>query len=63
MIKKFLAWWTKCRHTRYGEGTGWYYGCFSTPVHGRYERHCLCCGRKEYRIHGTDGDSHWVTFR
>lgn len=28
----------------------WYLGCFRYPVYGRWERHCLECGRKEYRV-------------
>jgi len=35
----------------------WYYGAFSTPVYGRYERHCLKCDRQEKRVLGK-----WTVF-
>jgi hypothetical protein len=47
LIKQFIANRKACKHRRTGEGTGWYYGNFVAPVYGRYERHCLDCGRKE----------------
>ena len=63
MIKKFKTWWTKCRHRKYAAHTGWYYGTFAEPVYGRSERHCLCCGRREYSIYGSDGVQHWIAFK
>lgn len=38
----------------------WYKGNFSFPVWGRYERHCLCCDKKQYRVYKPKGK--WITF-
>jgi len=38
----------------------WYKGSFSFPVWGRYERHCLCCDKKQYRVYKPKGK--WITF-
>jgi len=39
----------------------WYRGCFSSPVWGRYERHCLECDKKQH-IKYDGKKSSWVTF-
>ena len=38
----------------------WYRGNFSLPVWGRYERHCLCCDKKQYKVHRPK--EKWITF-
>lgn len=38
----------------------WYKGNFSFPVWGRYERHCLCCDKKQYKVHRPK--EKWITF-
>lgn len=38
----------------------WYKGSFSFPVWGRFERHCLCCDKKQYKIYKPK--EKWITF-
>jgi len=39
----------------------WFKGNFIAPVHGRYERHCTLCGRKEFPVY-KDKRTKWVHF-
>lgn len=39
----------------------WYKGNFSSPVWGRYERHCLCCEKKQYSEYKSK-KQYWITF-
>ena len=39
----------------------WYKGSFSSPVWGRYERHCLECDKKQYSQY-KDKKQYWVDF-
>lgn len=42
----------------------WYKGSFSFPVWGRYERHCLCCDKKQYNQYDKEKrKAKWVTFK
>lgn len=37
----------------------WYFGFYSFPVWGRGERHCLSCGKKQFR---SFNPHKWITF-
>ena len=39
----------------------WYHGNFSSPVWGRYERHCLECYKKQYAKY-ENKKRKWVDF-
>jgi hypothetical protein len=39
----------------------WYHGSFSSPVWGRYERHCLECDKKQYAKY-ENKKRKWVDF-
>lgn len=39
----------------------WYKGHFSSPVWGRYERHCLECDKKQYSQY-KENKQYWVDF-
>jgi hypothetical protein len=39
----------------------WYHGNFSSPVWGRYERHCLECDKKQYAKY-ENKKRIWVNF-
>lgn len=35
---------------RFNWGHKWFKGNFIAPVYGRYERHCILCGKKEFSM-------------
>jgi hypothetical protein len=39
----------------------WYRGQFSYPVWGRWERHCLECEKRQYRIYENKRHK-WITY-
>lgn len=42
----------------------WYWGSFAWPVWGRSERHCLNCGKMQYRhFSKKKKDWVWITFK
>lgn len=41
----------------------WYHGFFVVPVWGRYERHCLDCGKQQYKEFDKNKNrTRWITF-